>query len=134
MSREDLIRAATIVDCEGTIQTYLVRASKLHHTYIPRPQIQVVNSEKWYLEKYLKNLLSIGVINPATSTKKQLWKWSTSYLKAYQVAKILYPFLLIKKRQALEIIEYYENKRTKDGTPWLEFRGLRPKSLNKRFK
>lgn len=114
MKKEDLIRAATILDCKGSVGIYRIKGYKLSSKGKPyfyyRPQIQVVNSNKPYLERYFVKVFNIGRVTKTTSTKKQLWKWAVYCRQALIVCKILLPYLILKKSKILEIIEFYRKK------------------------
>jgi len=100
---------AGIIDCDGGF--YIERSKapwKRGKTY--RPILQIANTNKAFLEK-IKEILGFGMIRELKNAKSRNNKWKKEYeLRIFangirRIVPNILPFLLIKREQALLIVE-----------------------------
>ena len=121
--RPDLAWAAGIIDGEGTIGLYKHYYKKLDRTYYD-PLIAVVNTDPLVVAGYLVVLRAsrIGhyIMRPKRLTKgnRQVYRVHTRGIKrCIKALKILSPYLVAKRKQALLLLEHLEwclTKKQKD--------------------
>lgn len=98
LSEVELAYIAGIVDGEGCISMY-----RQNTTYFPR--LNVVNTNR-DLAEYLKKRLG-GVIMERKRVKlcwKDSYEWQVQHQKAIDTVRMLLPYLLLKKEQALVFV------------------------------
>jgi hypothetical protein len=136
---------AGFIDGEGSIKIIrrkpsLVRREK-NYTY--RPCLSISNTDRGIIEQ-LKEDFNCGTIwrkKPYRENHKQAYGWYVWNRKCLAIMEILLPYLIIKRKQAELVVEFYQNcdmrQRGNQGTPQHivdlreEYR-LRFMALNKR--
>lgn len=104
---KELAYIAGLVDGEGSV---LIEPSS-DRTF--RVELQIVNTDKRMID-FVKESLGIGRIHPTPikgGRKKILWRWNLVNNHATLVMKLLLPYLVIKKEQALLCIQYRKEYR-----------------------
>ncbi|HEY9211094.1 MAG TPA: hypothetical protein VIO56_06750 [Methylotenera sp.] len=98
---------AGLIDGEGTIGVYKFSSG------ITRPIIKVdmtcedtINALHSHFGGY-KGLKKIE----DKPNRKQQWHWEVTFLKAVEVANLIFPYLITKKSNAIEVIAYTPKKR-----------------------
>ena len=100
---------AGLVDGDGHFSISLMRQ---HNGKTPRvavtPQIGITLKEedKWLLEDIQKRLQRGRLYRRKSNTTRPIWSWQSTNLRdGLFVAKLLYPFLILKKEKCAKFIE-----------------------------
>ena len=116
----DLSYWGGFIDGEGSVKLYKGpkknSIGKIYDCYTPK--IEVTNTDILLIEQMIKTF-QVGYIyldKPRKTEEgtvcKQIARWIVTYQNAYNVAKIILPYLreVNKKKSAEEIINYYETR------------------------
>ena len=113
----DLAWAAGFIEGEGHFKFYWRHRQSTGQLYF-EPSVQADNTKKEYLD-FLKSLFGGSICLTHTKgkkigkyrTKKDTWRWHATNLKAFNVCRLLEPFLHGDNKKAAQlIVEYYENR------------------------
>lgn len=117
---------AGIFDGEGCIGIY----SYSYRCFI---QLSVSNTNEKLIDFLFSKLT--GNISKEKTPKKDGWKkeckWKSGYFQAYEILKILQPYLILKKEQADICIDFYKKRHLLSFEEQLEYK-LKTQELNKK--
>lgn len=105
MKKEDIIWTAGLVDGEGCIRIHrVVHKSGILYGYRPSYALEVFVKmvHKPAIERLLKTykIGKIYIARPGKNNKRVCRKWLLTNNNAFQFLKIIYPFLMVKKKEA----------------------------------
>ena len=105
---------ATAIDAEGNVGLYRSsrrtwKTKKWRVSFYPTIVLTNINRE-WLL--YFKNFVNSGCLDSGskTSTGKTLYRVVWRCRKAYRIAKMVLPWIIIKQKKIKNIIEWYDGK------------------------
>jgi hypothetical protein len=115
----DIAYFAGLFDGEGHVQykQYLDRKRadrpKGYKTWRISLEMSMTNEEviRWVHELLKCGTVRLNVKNKSPSSKphwKDQWRWRCSHRDAYQVAKLIWPYAIVKLHKLEHIIDHYE--------------------------
>lgn len=110
LRKNDLVRCATIIDCEGSIGIYRQSAPSGGRKFVQVwGSVQVTMTHPAF-PKYLQECLGGRVSKCKESTRvgKPLWRWRIYAQEARTALSKLCPFLVVKRKQANLFIQYHK--------------------------
>jgi hypothetical protein len=105
----ELAYIAGVMDGEGCVT---ILRQKFPRKFQYRLFLVVSNTNEEVI-RYLHNILGCGAVHPLRRTQKRdthmdVWQWQASFSDAYSVLTALYPYLIVKRRDALIAMEFYK--------------------------
>jgi hypothetical protein len=114
-SQEDLAYCAGLFDGEGCVQCKnypkILKKGNLSKfgKWNIALEISMTDIEPLH---YFLNVFKIGSIfykkNTDNLSKKDLWRWRAASKNALAVAKLIYPYSIVKRKNLLKLINHYE--------------------------
>ena len=111
-SEKDLCWIAGFLDGEGTI------GITKHMKKYAMPYVEIGNTNKEIIY-WIKDIFQIGCVyeqkpkinKHGVKSNKIYYRWKCSFVAAFKICLLLYPYLRTEKKQkAKRIIEYYESR------------------------
>ncbi|MBA7577582.1 hypothetical protein ES708_19435 [subsurface metagenome] len=111
MRKEILAYMAGLFDGEGCIHITKTKAGKYNHrSDYHQLQVNLVNTNKKVLD-WIKNRFGGSVRRHDIKSRSKAWTWYIYTIKAKDFLKMIYPYLVIKEKQAKIAIEFRENRK-----------------------
>lgn len=112
LTTEELAYTAGIIDGEGCIKIFKVLAEKINRNfdrYTLNVQVDMVNKDiiLWLHERYKGSIHFHKKRNPKHNDS---WRWYLCSQQAASFLKLILPYLIVKKNNALNAIEFSEVK------------------------
>ena len=116
LSKEDIAYCAGLFDGEGCVMYKQYRRSRnkgktSHLVWKISLEINMIELDPLH---YFYNVFKLGKITHKSNLgfgKKDQWRWRCSHRQAFEVAKKIYPFCIVKRFKLLKVINHYEFKK-----------------------